>query len=53
VVAGIEAHVCVLGSVLDLLGLGFRVYVAADAIGSRYRLDHEFALRRMEQAGAI
>jgi nicotinamidase-related amidase len=53
VVAGIEAHVCVLGSVLDLLALGFRVYVAADAVGSRYPIDHEFALRRMEQAGAI
>ena len=38
---------------LDLLALGFRVYVAADAVGSRYAIDHEFALRRLEQAGAI
>ena len=51
--AGIETHVCVLHTVLDLLALDFRVYVAADAVGSRYRVDHDFALRRMEQAGAI
>ncbi len=53
VVAGIEAHVCVLNTALDLLALGFRVYVAADAVASRYPIDREFALRRMEQAGAI
>jgi nicotinamidase-related amidase len=53
VLAGIETHVCVLHSALDLLGQDFRVYVAADAVGSRYPLDHEYGLRRMEQAGAI
>ena len=51
--AGIEAHVCVLHTALDLLNLDFRVYVAADAVGSRYPVDHEYALRRMEKAGAI
>ena len=50
--AGIETHVCVLHSALDLLALDFRVYVAADAVGSRYALDHDLALRRMERAGA-
>jgi nicotinamidase-related amidase len=53
VLAGIESHVCVLHTALDLLALRFRVYVAVDAIGSRYALDHEVALRRMEQAGCI
>src|SRR5436853_5568131 len=53
VLAGIEAHVCVLQTALDLLVLDFRVYVAADATGSRYANDQEIALRRMEQAGAI
>jgi nicotinamidase-related amidase len=53
VLAGIETHVCVLHTALDLLALDFRVYVAADAVGSRYPVDREFALRRMEQAGAI
>jgi nicotinamidase-related amidase len=53
VLAGIEAHVCVLHTALDLLALGFRVYVAADAVGSRQPADREFALRRLEQAGAV
>ncbi|MBW3595987.1 MAG: isochorismatase family protein [Planctomycetes bacterium] len=51
-VCGIEAHVCVQQTVLDLLSEGFRVYVAADAIGARHTIDYEFALRRMESAGA-
>jgi nicotinamidase-related amidase len=51
--AGIEAHVCVLQTALDLLALGFRVYVVADAVASRYPTDREFALRRLEQAGAV
>jgi nicotinamidase-related amidase len=53
VLAGIETHVCVLHTVLDLLALDFRVYIAVDAVGSRYPIDHEVALRRLEQAGAI
>lgn len=50
---GIEAHVCVAQTALELLGLGFRVQVAADAVASRHRIDCEFALRRMETAGAV
>jgi nicotinamidase-related amidase len=53
VLAGIESHVCVQHTALDLLAEGFRVYVAADAVSSRYAIDHEYALRRMEKAGAI
>jgi nicotinamidase-related amidase len=53
VLAGIESHVCVLHTALNLLALRFRVYVAVDAIGSRYEIDHQTALRRMEQAGCI
>jgi nicotinamidase-related amidase len=53
VVAGIETHVCVLHTALDLLSLGIQVYVAADAVGSRFAIDHAIALRRLEQAGAI
>jgi nicotinamidase-related amidase len=51
--AGIETHVCVLQTGLDLLDQGFRVYLGADAVASRYRIDHEMALRRLESAGAI
>jgi nicotinamidase-related amidase len=49
--AGIEAHVCVQQTALDLLANGYRVYVAADAIGSRFPTDYQIALRRMELAG--
>jgi nicotinamidase-related amidase len=51
-VCGIETHVCVGQTVHDLLGEGFRVYVAADAVGARGAIDHEIALRRMDSAGA-
>ena len=51
-VVGIETHVCIQQTVLDLLAAGQRVYVAADATGSRFEVDRKFALRRMESAGA-
>jgi nicotinamidase-related amidase len=52
-ICGIEAHVCVLQTALDLAASGFEVYVAVDAVGSRYAIDRETALRRMESAGVI
>lgn len=48
---GIESHVCVQQTALDLVAAGFDVWVALDAIGSRYELDHQTAMRRMESAG--
>ncbi|HMF12572.1 MAG TPA: hydrolase [Gemmataceae bacterium] len=53
VLAGIETHVCVLHTALDLLAGGFHVYVPVDAVGSRYVVDQETALRRLERTGAI
>jgi nicotinamidase-related amidase len=53
VLGGIESHVCVLHTALDLLAHDFRVYLAVDAIGARYRIDHETAIRRLELAGAV
>jgi hypothetical protein len=35
------------------MSLGYRVYLAVDAVGSRLPLDHDTALRRMELAGAV
>jgi nicotinamidase-related amidase len=52
-VAGIEAHVCVAQTALELLDLGFRVQVPADAVASRYKIDWEFGLRRLEHAGVV
>jgi nicotinamidase-related amidase len=51
--AGIETHVCVQQTALDLLALNFRVYIPADGVASRFEIDHESALRRLENAGAI
>ena len=51
-VCGIEAHVCVQQTVLDLLADGWRVYVAVDAVGSRFEIDFQTALRRMDSSGA-
>ena len=53
VVAGIESHICVAQTVLGALGKGYRVHVAADAVGSRRAEDRELGLRRMERAGAV
>lgn len=53
VLAGIETHVCVLHTALDLLADGFTVYLPVDAVASRFDIDHETALRRLEMAGAI
>jgi len=53
VVAGIEAHVCIQQTVFDLLAAGFRVYLPVDAIGARYEIDYQTALRRMDSAGAV
>jgi hypothetical protein len=50
---GIETHVCVAQTALELMGLGFRVQIPADAVGSRHKIDWEFALRRLEHAGAV
>ncbi len=52
VVCGIESHVCVQQTVLDLLINDFQVNVAADAVSSRKVIDYEIALRRMNEHGA-
>jgi nicotinamidase-related amidase len=53
VVIGIEAHVCVQQSVLDLIAQGFQVFVAADAVASRNKFDWRIALQRMSLSGAV
>jgi nicotinamidase-related amidase len=51
--AGIETHVCILNTALDLLAEDFWVYLAVDATGSRGVIDQETAVRRLEGAGVI
>jgi nicotinamidase-related amidase len=52
IVCGIEAHVCVSQTVLDLLADGLEVHLPADAVGSRHHSDYKLGLRRMDDAGA-
>mmetsp|Transcript_7829 Transcript_7829/g.11819 ORF Transcript_7829/g.11819 Transcript_7829/m.11819 type:complete len:215 (-) Transcript_7829:56-700(-) len=52
VICGIEAHVCVLQTCLDLLEEGFNVHVVADGISSQRQLDRSIAIRRLQQVGA-
>ena len=52
VVAGIEAHICVTQTVMDLLAHDKKVFVVADAVSARTLEDKERALARMARAGA-
>lgn len=51
IVSGIETHICIQQSCLDLAELGYRVGVVADATISGHPVDHELALRRMAGLG--
>ncbi|MBG7617886.1 isochorismatase family protein [Herbaspirillum sp. AP02] len=53
VVAGCEAHICVLQTALSLLQRGYHVLPLLEACGSRRALDRDAAFERMRQAGAI
>jgi nicotinamidase-related amidase len=53
ILCGIEAHVCVSQTCLDLLDKGFRVFVVVDATSSRTTENHFIAVERMRDAGAI
>ncbi len=53
VLLGIEAHICLLQSVVDLQEKGYQCVVVADAISSRGKKDAEVALLRMQKEGAI
>jgi len=52
-VCGIETHVCVNQTTLDLLGSGVEVHVAEDAVGSRFEENKRVGLHKMERAGAV
>lgn len=53
IIAGIEAHVCVQQTVIDLLEKGYTVFVAVDCISSRTKKDKKYSLGRMSGAGAV
>ena len=49
---GIESHVCVLQTGLDLLDAGYTVHVLSDGVFSRTKENHDLALLRLHDAGA-
>lgn len=53
VICGIEAHICVLQTALDLLNDGYEVYIVEDCVSSRKKNDKDIALRRAESEGIV
>ncbi len=53
VLAGLESHVCILQTALELQARGKRVFVVEDAICSRHSTDHQCAIQRMRQQGIV
>jgi len=52
ILVGIEAHVCVYQTALDLLADGIEVYVVADAVSSRTAENRDLALQALREEGA-
>ena len=53
IIVGVEAHICIAQTALDLLANGYKVHVVEDAISSRRREDMEIALNKIGRSGAI
>ena len=52
-IVGMESHVCVFQTVLDLLDRGYVVHLVSDAISSRFKSDYDNAIRTAARAGAV
>jgi nicotinamidase-related amidase len=53
IIIGCETHICVEQTALDLMGIGYNVFLVADGVQSRSCEHKEISLRRMEAAGAV
>jgi nicotinamidase-related amidase len=53
VLIGMETHVCIMQTALDMLAAGLHIHLPVDALAARHAVDHDTALRRLERAGAI
>ncbi|MEE4177918.1 MAG: isochorismatase family protein [Bacteroides sp.] len=53
IVAGMETHVCVLQTCLDLIKAGFQIHLVADAVASRTKENRNIAINLLRQAGAV
>lgn len=52
-ICGVEAHICIAQTALDLIAHGWQVHVAADAVSSRTQSNWQLGLNRIERAGGI
>ena len=53
IVTGMEAHVCVLQTTLDLIHSGYQIHLVGNAVASRYKEDWETAVELFRDAGAV
>ena len=53
IVCGIESHICVLQTSIDLLQKGLNILIPRDAIGSRNEIDNDTAFLRLILSGAV
>jgi len=53
IITGIESHICVLQTALQLQQQGYAVYVVEDAVCSRKKFNHKNAMNRLRQSGII
>ena len=53
VLVGVEAHICVMQTALDMLKAGYAVHAPYDAIASRLKRDWKYALLRLSSSGAV
>lgn len=53
VIVGMETHVCVFQTVIDLLDRGYSVHLVRDAVCSRFKSDYDTAISTAARAGAV
>jgi len=53
IVCGIESHICILQTAIDLLQKGLNILIPRDAIGSRHKIDNDTAFIRLILSGAV
>ena len=53
IITGIETHICVEQTTLDLMEHGYRVFLPVDCLGSRDMANHRASLERMKTEGAV
>ena len=53
ILCGLETHICVLQTAVDLMDAGYQVVYVADCLGSRRKHDHKLGLERLRQEGCL